>query len=150
MTAEALSAADGPSRVAPHGDAEELAEARQSVVDAVAARFVQVAEPDAAHGPDAPPNGAHANGVHVDAAPPNGVPIDAAQDAAPPEGDARARRDGCRATDAVPTDAVPTVPRRRMPRRRMPCRRRRADGSEPAPAPLEDDTACRAGCAPRG
>ena len=154
MTAEALSAADGPSRVAPHGDAEELAEARQSVVDAVAARFIQVAEPDAAHGPDAPPNGAQANGVHVDAAPPNGMPIDAAQDPVPPEGDAAAVPTDAVPTDAVPTDAVPTdaVPTDAVPTDAVPSGRR-ADGERAGAGAARGRhrcRACRADCAPRG
>ncbi|MFL6130906.1 MAG: hypothetical protein ACJ73E_17810 [Mycobacteriales bacterium] len=78
MTAEALSAAadlspqaaadDGSPRPAPDGDAAPaLLEARQSVVDVVAARLGQVVEPE-----DAGANG----GLHRDRTPPKDAPPD--------------------------------------------------------------------------
>ncbi len=54
MTTEALSAAEGPPRVVPDRDAVDLAVARQSVMDVVAARLV--------HAPPADDNPPHGNG----------------------------------------------------------------------------------------
>jgi hypothetical protein len=110
MTADALSAAEagrvprsaaanGPSPAVPDGDAAELTEARQSVVDRVAARLGQVADgsppggsaADGAAGTTgAPPGDAPADGAPADGAPADGAPADGAPAGGAPAGGAPA------------------------------------------------------------